>query len=107
VLSELDGPGAFADALSFSNDGQSIFVLDSSVAGHYGQTSNIWQIDLTGNALGQFEVGLDGEGLTVLADGTLVASVAAVAEVPMSWPWWTQLPKILPRNSMSATPYLA
>jgi len=33
VLSELDGPGEFADALSFSNDGQSIFVLDSSVAG--------------------------------------------------------------------------
>ena len=66
VLSELDGPGAFADALSFSNDGQSIYVLDSSVAGHYGQISNIWQIDLGGNVLGQFEVGLDGEGVTVL-----------------------------------------
>jgi hypothetical protein len=72
VLSELDGPGVFADALSFSNDGQSIYVLDSSVAGNYGKISNIWQIDLTGAILDQFTVGLDAEGLTVLADGTLV-----------------------------------
>jgi hypothetical protein len=72
VLNNLDGPGAFADALSFSNDGQSIFVSDSSVDGNNGQISNIWQIDLTGNVLNRFEVGLDAEGLTVLADGTLV-----------------------------------
>ena len=66
VLATINGPGVFADALSFANDGQSIFVLDSST------DSDVYQIDLLGNILNSFSVSIDGEGLTVLADGTLL-----------------------------------
>ena len=66
VLGTIDGPGLYADALSFANDGQSIFVLDSST------NSDVYQIDLSGNVLNSFPVALDAEGLTILADGSLV-----------------------------------
>ncbi|UCG56652.1 MAG: hypothetical protein JSU70_17530 [Phycisphaerales bacterium] len=66
VISTIDGPGTYADALSFANDGQSIFVLDSYT------NSDVYQIDLSGNLLNAFSVALDAEGLTILADGTLV-----------------------------------
>lgn len=69
VLSSIIGfspAGTFADALSFAPDGQSIFVLDSST------NSTVRQIDLSGNILNQFAVALDAEGLTILADGTLI-----------------------------------
>lgn len=66
VLGSLPGPGTYADALSFANDGQSIFVLDSST------NSDVYQIDLAGNILNNFDVALDAEGLTVLRDGSLV-----------------------------------
>ena len=66
VLSSLPGPGTFADALSFSNDGNSIFVLDSST------DSTVYQINLAGAILNSFNVALDAEGLTILKDGSLV-----------------------------------
>ncbi len=65
VLSSLPGPGLYADALSFANDGKSIYVLDSST------DSTIYQIDLAGSVLNSYHVALDAEGLTILADGTL------------------------------------
>jgi len=70
VLNSIDGPGTFADALSFAPDGQSIFVLDSSPG--VVTESDIFQIDLDGTLLNSFYVPLDAEGLTILADGTLV-----------------------------------
>lgn len=66
VLGSLPGPGTYADALSFANDGQSIFVLDSST------DSDVYRIDLAGNVLNSFHITLDAEGLTVLQDGSLV-----------------------------------
>jgi hypothetical protein len=66
VLSSIPGPGTFADALSFSNDGQSIFVLDSST------NSTVYQINIAGAVLNSFNVALDAEGLTILEDGSLV-----------------------------------
>lgn len=70
VLSSIPGPGPYADALSFANDGQSIFVLDSSPSGSL--VSTVWEVDLTGSVLNNFEIETDAEGLTILADGSLV-----------------------------------
>lgn len=66
VLSSIPGPGTYADALSFSNDGSFIWVLDSST------NSTVYRIDLTGAVQQDFDVTLDAEGLTVLQDNTLV-----------------------------------
>jgi DNA-binding beta-propeller fold protein YncE len=66
VLSSLPGPGLFADALSFTNDGNFIWVLDSST------NSTVYRIDLAGTIQQQFDVALDAEGLTVLQDNSLV-----------------------------------
>lgn len=66
TISGFSGAGTFADALSFANDGKSIYVLDSST------NSTVRQIDLSGNVLNTFSVALDAEGLTVLADGSLI-----------------------------------
>lgn len=69
VLNSITGfspAGTFADAISFAPDGQSIFVLDSST------NSTVRRIDLAGNVLSTFNVSLDAEGLTVLADGSLI-----------------------------------
>jgi streptogramin lyase len=66
VISTIDGPGTFVDALSFANDGNSIWTLDSN------SNSDVYQIDLAGNVLKTFFVPLDAEGLTILADGSLV-----------------------------------
>jgi hypothetical protein len=66
VLSTIPGPGTFADALSFTNDGNSIWVLDSST------NSTVYRIDLLGAILQQFDVALDAEGLTVLQDNSLI-----------------------------------
>jgi hypothetical protein len=71
VLSSIPGPGTFADALSFTTDGQNIWVLDSSISPG-GPPSNVFRIDLTGAVQQSFQVNLDAEGLTVLADGTLI-----------------------------------
>ena len=65
VLQTLPGPGLFADALSFTNDGLNIWVLDSST------NSDMYRIDLLGNVQQSFSVALDAEGLTILADGSL------------------------------------
>jgi sugar lactone lactonase YvrE len=73
VLSSIPGPGTFADALSFTTDGQNIWVLDSSPSpGNPAGPSNVFRIDLTGAVQQSFQVALDAEGLTVLADGTLL-----------------------------------
>ena len=66
VLSTISGPGVFRDALSFDTDGQSIWILDSS------NNSTVFYIDLTGAILTSFFVPLDAEGLTILADGSLI-----------------------------------
>ena len=69
VLSSIIGfsaPDTFADALSFAPDGNSIFVLDSS------NDSTVREINLSGSVLNEFRVSLDAEGLTILADGTLI-----------------------------------
>jgi len=66
VLSSLPGPGVFADALSFTNDGNYIWVLDSLT------NSTVFRIDLAGAIQQQFDLALDAEGLTVLQDGSLV-----------------------------------
>jgi hypothetical protein len=69
TISGFSGAGTFADALSFSNDGNSIYVLDSS---NSTTVSTVRQIDLSGTVLNAFTVALDAEGLTVLADGSLI-----------------------------------
>ena len=66
VLNTIPGPGVFRDALSFDTDGQSIWILDSS------NNSTVFHIDLTGAILTSFFVPLDAEGLTILADGSLI-----------------------------------
>jgi hypothetical protein len=66
VISSIPGPGLFADALSFTNDGNFIWVLDSST------NSTVYRIDLAGAVQQSFSVNLDAEGLTVLQDGSLV-----------------------------------
>ena len=66
TITGFSGAGTFADALSFAPDGQSIFVLDSST------NADVRQIDLAGNVLNSFSVALDAEGLTILADGSLI-----------------------------------
>lgn len=66
TISGFSAPGTYADALSFAPDGNSIYVLDSST------DSEVRRISLSGVVLSQFHVGLDAEGLTVLADGSLI-----------------------------------
>lgn len=65
VLDSIPGPGVFSDALSFANDGKSIYVLDSST------NSDVYQIDLNGAVLNSYSIPLDAEGLTILADNSL------------------------------------
>jgi hypothetical protein len=67
LVRTLDVPGQFADALSFSNDGLSIWLLDSST------NSDIRRVRASDGALEQsFFLPIDAEGLTVLSSGTLV-----------------------------------
>jgi hypothetical protein len=66
VISSIPAPGSFADALAFTNDGDFIWVLDSST------NSEVYRLDLAGNVVQHFHLGLDAEGLTVLNDDSLV-----------------------------------
>jgi sugar lactone lactonase YvrE len=67
LVRTLDVPGDYADALSFSNDGQSIWLLDSS------NNSTVRRVRASDGALEQsFFLSIDAEGLTVLGSGTLV-----------------------------------
>ena len=70
VLSSIPGPGQNADALAFTNDGNFIWVLDSSFDNQ--DDSFVYRVDLAGNVVQQFYVHLNAEGLTVLQDNTLV-----------------------------------
>jgi hypothetical protein len=79
VLSSIPVPGRNADALSFTNDGNFIWVLESSVDNP--DDSIVRRIDLGGNVVQQFPVRLDAEGLTVLQDNTLVIGAGIGREI--------------------------
>ena len=68
--------GDNADALSFTNDGNFIWVLDSSFDNQ--DDSWVYRVDLAGNVVQRFSVHLNAEGLTVLQDNTLVIGAPSI-----------------------------
>ena len=76
VLSSIPGPGDNADALSFTNDGNFIWVLDSSFDNQ--DDSWVYRVDLAGNVVQRLYVHLNAEGLTVLQDNTLVIGAPSI-----------------------------
>jgi hypothetical protein len=80
VRSSIPGPGDNADALSFTNDGNFIWVLDSSFDNQ--DDSWVYRVDLAGNVVQRLYVHLNAEGLTVLQDSTLVIGAPSIFDYP-------------------------